>query len=137
LQPVHVTLTVAPDRSALVAESRITPSMSPFEAMTYGPTIGPPPPTGAAPAGWTDSLDASVMARARFTRPLPVCEVVPAGSAFRARRETITPFDAPTDDALSSAAAPATTAAEAEVPLTEPPTVAMPWPGAATKTDWP
>src|SRR6185503_1477754 len=60
---------------------------------TYGPTNGPPSPTGAAPAGWTDPVDVSVNARARFSRPLPVSAAVPAASAVRARRPTIAPFD--------------------------------------------
>ena len=41
-------------------------------AATYGPTSGPPDPTGAAPAGVIDSVDVSPIARARFSRPFPV-----------------------------------------------------------------
>jgi hypothetical protein len=41
-------------------------------AATYGPTSGPPLPSGAAPAGWTGSTPASPRARPRFRRPLPV-----------------------------------------------------------------
>jgi hypothetical protein len=88
-----------------------------FAAATYGPTNGPPPPIGGEPAGVTGVDDVSVMARPRFNRPLPVWLAVPAGSAFRARRPTMTPFVAANDDALSSAAAPATSAAAADVPL--------------------
>src|SRR5215210_1598202 len=89
-----------------------------FAPATYGPTYGPPSPTGAAPAGWIESLDVSSIARARLSRPLPVSsDDAPAGSAFRASRETMTPLEAPTEVALSSAAAPATCAAAAEVPV--------------------
>ena len=42
-------------------------------AARYGPTNGPPPPTGAAPAGMTKSVPVSRRAPARFSRPLPVC----------------------------------------------------------------
>src|SRR6476469_798686 len=85
-------------------------------AMTYGPTNGPPAPTGAAPAGLTDDVDESVTARARFNRPLTVWTTVPAGSADSARRFAITPFEADGSAARSSAAAPATSAADADVP---------------------
>jgi hypothetical protein len=51
-------------------------------------------------------------------RPLPVSVRVPAGSAFRARRPTITPFVRVGSIAFMSAAAPATIAADVEVPLT-------------------
>jgi hypothetical protein len=63
------------------------------------------------------SVEVSVWARARFTRPLPVWPVVPAASAVRARRPTIVPFEADPSLARSSAAAPAMPAAEAEVPV--------------------
>ena len=39
--------------------------------------------------GFTPSLDVSLSARARLTRPLPVSATEPAGSALRARRPTI------------------------------------------------
>src|SRR6266566_4574216 len=84
---------------------------------TYGPTNGPPPPTGGEPTGSTGSTDVSVIARARFSRPLPVWSDVPAASAFRARRPTITPLLANESFAFTSAAAPATSAAAADVPL--------------------
>ena len=87
-------------------------------AATYGPTNGPPLPTGAEPAGWIGSVDGSPSARARLTRPLPVSSAVPAGSELRARRPTTTPFEADGSTANSWAAAPATTAAEADVPDT-------------------
>src|ERR1043166_6069568 len=61
-------------------------------AARYGPTNGPPCPTGSAPAGCTGSIDVSASARGMLIRPLPVCSVVPAGSALRAMRPTITPF---------------------------------------------
>src|SRR5258706_3904103 len=41
-------------------------------AATYGPTNGPPLPTGAAPAGVNATLEVSAKARARVSRPLPV-----------------------------------------------------------------
>jgi len=41
-------------------------------AITYGPTNGPPSPTGAAPAGSIGSVLVSAKARAMLTRPLPV-----------------------------------------------------------------
>lgn len=59
----------------------------------------------------------SAMARARFSRPLPVWSLVPAASALRASRPTMTPFDTLGAAAIISAAAPATPAAAAEVPL--------------------
>src|SRR5436189_5973950 len=111
-------------------------------AITYGPTRGPPLPDGAAPAGVTGSVAASPNARSTFSRPLPVWSVVPAASAFRARRPTMTPFEALGSFAFSSAAAPATRAADAEVPVIE---VVLPselsavmsTPGAARKVSWP
>src|SRR5580765_4078671 len=112
-------------------------------AIVYGPTKGPPPPTGAAPAGSTESLDVSCTERSRFSRPFPVCAVVPAASAFFARRETMTPFDAPSADvARMRPAAPATIAAAAEVPVTlayPPPAVVvrMLVPGAARNVSSP
>ena len=60
-------------------------------AAVYGPTSGPPLPFGAAPAGSTNR-GVSAMARARLSRPLPVSVAVPAASAVRARRETMTPL---------------------------------------------
>src|SRR3954452_321086 len=88
-------------------------------AATYGPTNGPPLPTGAAPAGSIEVVEVSVIARPRLRRPLPVWACVPAASAVEARRDTMTPFEAESC-ARSSAAAPATCAAAAEVPETEP-----------------
>ena len=41
-------------------------------AITYGPTNGPPLPSGGAPAGLTGSLLVSLNARAKLRRPLPV-----------------------------------------------------------------
>src|SRR5437667_9693318 len=86
-------------------------------AATYGPTNGPPPPTGGEPTGSTASTDVSAIARARLRRPLPVWSELPAASAFRARRPTMTPLLANESFAFSSAAAPATSAAAADVPL--------------------
>src|SRR5262245_48476941 len=84
----------------------------------YGPTKGPPSPTGAAPAGCRNSVLVSAIARARLIRPLPVWDWVPAGSAVRARRLTMTPLLSEGSCAFIRPAAPATTAAAAEVPLT-------------------
>ena len=86
-------------------------------AATYGPTNGPPAPTGAAPVGWMKSMPVSARARAMLMRPLPVWSWVPAGSAMRARRPTMTPLLRVGSTAFMNAAAPATIAADAEVPL--------------------
>src|SRR5438094_9931718 len=83
----------------------------------YGPTIGPPLPRGAAPSGLTESAAVSVIARPRLSRPLPVSAAVPAGSAFRASRPTIVPADALGSTARSNAAAAATSADDADVPV--------------------
>src|SRR5690242_1086895 len=104
---------------------------------------GPPSPVGGAPAGSVALLDVSLIARSRLSRPLPVCADVPAASADSASRLTMTPFElALTDEAFSSAAAPATSAAAADVPLTRPYrppvwVVRMFSPGAAMKTSGP
>src|SRR5215213_500095 len=63
---------------------RTIPLMSAVLAARYGPTNGPPSPTGDAPEGMTLSVDVSPTARDRFSRPLPVSSAVPAASAFRA-----------------------------------------------------
>src|SRR5436190_2021229 len=65
---------------AVESTGNVTPIL--IAAATYGPTYGPPPPTGAAPAGTTASLDVSAVARSRFSRPLPVSVDVPAASAL-------------------------------------------------------
>ncbi len=122
----------------------IVPTLSP--AATYGPTNGPPLPTGVAPAGSIELVLVSEIARARFRRPLPVWAVVPAASALSARRETMTPFVAVGSFARMRAAAAETSAAEAEVPVTEvvssaavPPAtrVSMSVPGAPRKVSVP
>src|SRR5437867_11208308 len=105
--------------AVIVVVAELYVAVTPSAAPTYGPTKGPPPPTGSAPAGLTESVDVSATVRSRFKRPLPVCPWVPAASAFRARRDTMTPFAAP-EVALTSAAAPATSAADADVPVTAP-----------------
>ena len=92
--------------------------------------------------GLTPSLDVSPSARARLSRPLPVSAAVPAASALRARRPTMTPFEAPGSTARSSAAAAATSAEEADVPVTDvvpPPAagVTMSVPGAARNVSAP
>src|SRR2546430_5240492 len=61
-------------------------------AALYGPTNGPPAPTGAAPAGWTKSVPVSSSARAMLIRPLPVWSWVPAGPAGRGSRPPTTPL---------------------------------------------
>ena len=92
--------------------------------------------------GTMGSVAVSVMARARFSRPLPVCSGVPAGSALRASRPTRTPFDAVGSFAANSAAPPATNAAEADVPVMEVvaspgASAVIPTPGAAMKVSAP
>jgi hypothetical protein len=86
-------------------------------AERYGPTNGPPSPTGAAPAGCTGSVDVSASARGILIRPLPVASCVPAGSALRAMRPTITPLLSVGSTAFMRAARPATCAAAVDVPL--------------------
>ena len=89
-------------------------------AITYGPTIGPPP--AAAPTGWISSSPVSARAAAMSTRPLPVCSTcstVPSLlAAERARRPMIAPLVRVGSAAFIKAPTPATTAAEVEVPLT-------------------
>src|SRR5262249_17889822 len=86
-------------------------------AARYGPTNGPPFPVGGAPAGWMHTVLVSASARAMLMRPLPVWSWVPAGSAMRASRPTMMPFVSAGSTAFMKAAAPATIAADAEVPL--------------------
>src|SRR5439155_17643026 len=105
-------------------------------AATYGPTNGPP--VVPAPAGTTEVVSTSPIARARFSRPLPVSAWVPAASALRARRPTMIPFEAVASAVFNRAAAPATNAADADVPVTVevPPagsSAVMSTPGAAMK----
>ena len=57
---------------ALVGDTVSVPLPSPVVAALYGPTNGPPLPTGLAPAGWIASVLVSTRARATLTRPLPV-----------------------------------------------------------------
>ena len=112
-----VTLSTAVD--AVTSSPRLVAlKVTVVTAALYGPTNGPPPPTGAAPAGWTKSVPVSASARAMLMRPLPVWSCVPAGSAMRARRPTMTPFSSAGSTARMNAAAPATIAADADVPLT-------------------
>src|SRR5437667_4132888 len=124
--PSHLIVTVLPVQAPLppptVTEVPGTPVAGVSEialaAATYGPTNGPPPvPSGATPAGSIDVVDVSVIARSRLSRPLPVYVVVPTASAISPSRLTMTPLLVKTDDALINAAAPATAAAEAEVPV--------------------
>ena len=110
-------LTVAPGIGAFVFLSFTTPVTLPFPAALYGPTNGPPSPTGGLPAGWIESVLVSERARKTLTRPLPVWSWVPAGSAVRAIRFTIIPFARDGSAARINAAVPATMAAEADVPL--------------------
>ncbi len=111
-------------------------------AATYGPTMGPPKPNGVAPAGCTESVDVELSARARLIRPFPVWATVPAASADVASRFTMTPFERLGSWARSSAAAAATIADEADVPVMveyPPPAFVteMFVPGAARKTSVP
>ena len=112
---VHVTVApmIGPPPLLLVT----VPVTVPVPAARYGPTNGPPCPTGSVPAGCTGSIDVSARARGMLIRPLPVCSAVPAGSAVRAMRPTITSFVSVESTAFMSAARPATCAAAAEVPL--------------------
>src|SRR6478672_1792071 len=105
-------VTVAPTIGLPVPVSLTVPVIVAFEAATYGPTNGPPSPTGAAPAGFTEAVEVSVAARPTFSRPLPVCAAVPATSADSARRFTTTPAEADGSIARSRPAAPATWAAD-------------------------
>src|SRR6266480_6756310 len=75
--------------------------LSVFAAATYGPTNGPP--LASAPAGSVEFVDASVTARPRFSRPLPVWSSVPTASADSASRLTTTPFAMPGVAATTSA----------------------------------
>src|SRR2546425_12354851 len=81
--PLHPTVqaTVAPEMPTLVVASVTVPVTLWLPAATYGPTNGPPPPTGGAPAGWTKAVPVSASARAMLMRPLPVWVWVPAGFA--------------------------------------------------------
>src|SRR5439155_26585489 len=85
---VQVMVIVAPLMAALVAEFVTVPVTFACDATLYGPTKGPPSPTGGAPAGTTGSVEVSFSARLRLTRPFPVSPCAPAGSAFRASRPT-------------------------------------------------
>src|SRR5437764_2755067 len=110
-----------------------------FAEAVYGPTIGPPP---GAPIGVTAVFDVSPRARFRFKRPFPVSLTESAASVDSARRPTITAFEAEGSFACNSAASPATSAAEAEVPeivVTPPPALSatIPTPGAAMKVSAP
>ena len=61
------------------------------------------------------SVPVSRNARAKLIRPLPVWSCVPAASALRASRPTMTPFVSVGSNAHNCAAAPATIAAELDV----------------------
>src|SRR5262245_57210523 len=67
----------------VVVQVAVLPTQVQVAAAVYGPTTGPPPP--ATPAGVMPSVELSLIARARFTRPLPDLPPV-VGSALRARR---------------------------------------------------
>jgi hypothetical protein len=90
----------------------------------------------------TASVEVSLTDRPRLTRPFPVWSAVPAASALRASRPTITPGPAESSAAASRPADPATIAAAADVPVTEvvpPPAcvVTIPTPGAARNVSAP
>ena len=125
-----------------VCEPTLTLS-SVIAAATYGPTIGPPEPSGPAPFGSRDDVPSvSATARSRFSRPLPVSDVVPAASAVR-RDATRSRRWTPTGPPLAAAQPPpATSAADADVPVieVEPPpgeVVRIPTPGAARNASSP
>src|SRR2546428_5891353 len=85
-----VTLSTAVD--AVTSSPRLVAlKVTVVTAALYGPTNGPPAPTGTAPAGWTKSVPVSASARAMLMRPLPVWSCEPAGSAMRAGRATRSP----------------------------------------------
>ena len=65
-------------------------------AVTYGPTNGPPPPTGAAPRGLDRVVRGVRDARGEVEAAVAGLAGVPAGSALRARRDD--------DDAVRGAA---------------------------------
>src|SRR2546428_3315314 len=110
-----VTLSTAVD--AVTSSPRLVASkVTVVTAALYGPTNRPPPPTGAAPAGWTKSVPLSASARALLMRPLPVWSCVPAGSAGRARRPTMMALLSAGTAAPLNAAGPADIAAGARGP---------------------
>src|SRR2546428_8172762 len=76
----------------LVVASVTVPVTLWLPAATYGPTNGPPPPTGGAPAGWTKAVPLSASARAMLMRPVPVWIWVPAGLALPAQPPTEAPL---------------------------------------------
>src|SRR3954447_8843340 len=131
--PPPEAVTVTPESGAAVRKSLTVPVTGAFDAATYGPTNGPPVPDGPEPTGTTGLVEVSVSARATLTRPLPVCAELPAGSALRASRPMMTAFEAAGSFALRSAAAPATIAAEADVPVID----VVPPPSASARTPTP
>src|SRR5262245_1010303 len=140
--PVVVTLIaaviVAPGATWTLDPPFSVTELMDLAAIRYGPTNGPPSPTGGAPNGCTSSVAVSASARAICNLPFPVSSGVPAGSAFLASLPTITPLLSDGSTARMNAAAPATKAAEAELPLhaTYPPflyVLTISTPGAAMK----
>ena len=99
---------------AVVAVTAMDPSPSCSAAIVYGPNNGPPPGT---PIGVAETVLASATTRCMFTRPLPVSDAVPAGSAFCANRPTMTELLAAGSTARSKAMTPATIAEDADVPV--------------------
>src|SRR4051812_11585571 len=64
LATVSEALIVAPEVTSTVLGSPLSVGrLSTPAAMTYGRTKGPPAPTGAAPAGWSEALEVSEIAR--------------------------------------------------------------------------
>src|SRR2546422_4462291 len=62
-----VTLSTAVD--AVTSSPRLVAlNVTVVTAALYGPTNGPPPPTGAAPAGWTKSVPVTASADRKSTR---------------------------------------------------------------------
>ena len=116
LQLVVPVMATTPDSAlyAVVSDAGENVRLLQLVAAVYGPIRGPPPGT---PVGTAETLLVSATSRCMFTRPLPVCCAVPAGSASCANRPTMTALLAAGSAARSNAATPATIADDAEVPL--------------------
>src|SRR3954447_24708597 len=83
-----------PDTQVVEPDDWPWSATSNWAAATYGPTNGPPDKAPLVPTGMTSVVVVSLRARAALTRPLPVSDLVPAGSALRASRPTIVPGEA-------------------------------------------
>ena len=88
---VTVAVQLVPTPTRTLGELQLTEVLvGTFAAVTYGP----PSPTGGAPAGTMPSVEVSVIAIARLSRPLPVSLVAATGSALRASRPMMTSLEA-------------------------------------------